>query len=96
MEIFNINYVIYFQFNLVDFGDFCIFFEMSLIFKISEKLVFWIYFQLMYDECLFILVFNIMYVLNNGFEIDLQIMVFILGFFIFIVDYFECIFINMF
>lgn len=69
MEIFNINYVIYFQFNLVDFGDFWIFFEISLIFKISEKLVFWIYFQLMYDECLLIFVFNIMYSFSNGLEI---------------------------
>ncbi|KGE88666.1 MAG: DUF481 domain-containing protein [Phaeodactylibacter xiamenensis] len=70
-ETFNINHVTYFQPNLADLGDFRISSETSLTFKISEKLAFRTYFQLMYDERPPIPVPNTMYSLNNGLEIAL-------------------------
>lgn len=71
-ETFSINHVTYFQPNLEDFfGDFRISSETSLSFKISKKLAFRTYFQLMYDERPPIPVPNTMYTLSNGFELSL-------------------------
>lgn len=71
-ETFSINHVTYFQPNLEDFfGDFRISSETSLSFKISKKLTFRTYFQLMYDEQPPIPVPNTMYTLSNGFELSL-------------------------
>jgi hypothetical protein len=72
-ETFSINHVTYFQPNLEDFfGDFRISSETSLSFKISKKLAFRTYFQLMYDERPPIPVPNTMYTLSNGFELSLE------------------------
>lgn len=72
-ETFSINHVTYFQPNLEDFfGDFRISSETSLSFKISDKLSFRTYFQLMYDERPPIPVPNTMYTLSNGFELSLD------------------------
>lgn len=68
---FQINHVTYFQPNLSDFGDFRISSETSFSFKISNKLSFRTYFQLMYDEQPPIPVPNTMYTLSNGLEIAL-------------------------
>jgi hypothetical protein len=70
-ETFSINHVTYFQPNLADFGDFRISSETSFSFKISDKLAFRTYFQLMYDERPPIPVPNTMYTLSNGLEIAL-------------------------
>lgn len=70
-ETFSINHVTYFQPNLEDFGDFRISSETSFSFKISKKLAFRTYFQLMYDERPPIPVPNTMYTLSNGLEIAL-------------------------
>lgn len=70
-ETFNINHVTYFQPNLEDFSDFRVSSETSFSLKISEKLAFRTYFQLVYDRRPPIPVPNLMYTLNNGLEIAL-------------------------
>ena len=71
-ETFSINHVTYFQPNLEDFGDFRISSETSLSFRISDKVSFRTFFQLMYDERPPIPVPNTMYTLSNGLEVSLQ------------------------
>lgn len=71
-ETFGINHVTYFQPNLEDFGDFRISTETSLTFRISDKVSFRTYFQLMYDERPPIPVPNAMYSLSNGLQVSLE------------------------